>query len=80
MARTQIKFKLPELSSSAKFQSHFNVSDELCGYDVILGRDFLRENKLDILFSEDVMRWNDMDIRMKSSEGVCQGGKCYCLL
>jgi hypothetical protein len=51
-ARTQVKFKLPELSSSAKFQAHFYVSDELCGYDMILGRDFLREIKLDILFSE----------------------------
>jgi hypothetical protein len=67
-ARTQVKFKLPELSSSAKFQAHFYVSDELCGYDMILGRDFLREIKLDILFSEDVLRWNDMDIRMKPSE------------
>jgi hypothetical protein len=35
---------------------------------MILGRDFLREIKLDILFSEDVLRWNDMDIRMKPSE------------
>jgi hypothetical protein len=35
---------------------------------MILGRDFLGEIKLDILFSEDVLRWNDMDIRMKPSE------------
>jgi hypothetical protein len=54
--------------SGGLFLSGVNKRDELCGYDMILGRDFLREIKLDILFSEDVLRWNDMDIRMKPSE------------
>ena len=59
----------PEFSKSLKYDS---IQARLfrqpsCRYDVIIGRDFLNEAKLDLCFSDGNMRWSDRVVPMKKA-------------
>ena len=56
----------PEFSPSLKVSSQkFNVFEQQCRYDAILGRDFLQNVGMELNFSEKNMKWADRVVPMK---------------
>ena len=65
--RTKINFALPELSSSLLIRTDVFLCKDLSErYDLIMGRDLLRELKLKMDFEHDVIEYHDLKIPMRS--------------
>ena len=66
------QFTIPELHDDRVIQWQCHVHDNLGGYDMILGRDILRELKIDIQFSDDTIHWDEASIPMKDRDCTVQ--------
>lgn len=58
---------LPEFSYSSKIERAiaYVIDSKYCKYDMIIGRDFLRNNKIDLSFNENIITWLEQMIVMK---------------
>ena len=61
----KVNFKLPELDNHAMISTKVHVTKNDMNYDIIIGRDLLRELKIDILFSTQTIQYNENSIPMK---------------
>ena len=61
----EIKLKLPELSDSAEINVNCHFTKQKSNYDLILGREILRELGINLNFSNNTTNWNDTSIPMK---------------
>ena len=61
----EIKLKLPELSDSAEINVNCHVTKQKSNYDLILGREILRELGINLNFSNNTTNWNYTSIPMK---------------
>ena len=61
-------FKLPELNQSAKIKTKLHVTKMKGSYDVILGRDVLRELGIILDFQSETVTWNESTISMKPTD------------
>ena len=71
-SKVKIDFQLPELSTSADIQCTVNVHNGSLGtYDMILGRDMLKELGIDTCFSDQTIKWPRVngEIPMKPADG-----------
>jgi hypothetical protein len=59
---------LPEFTKQIKIQTlNAHIFDSpSCHYDIILGRDILNQLKIDILYSNKIIRWLDFEVAMKT--------------
>ena len=58
--RTEVKLKLPELSDTAEMSVCCHVSkQQKINYDLILGREILRELGINLDFSNNTTNWKD---------------------
>ena len=63
-AKTQ--FFMPEFSDTKLVEHEMHVVKELGGYDMIIGRDLMRELKISISFEDETMLWDGVVAQMKS--------------
>ena len=61
-------FSLPELHDSAKIIKNLYVTENLGTYDMILGRNTLRELGIVINFNNNQIEWNGAQAPMKKSD------------
>jgi hypothetical protein len=60
--KIQVTFTLPELSPSASVDTTVHVHDgHLSRYDMIIGRDLLKDLGIDVLFSTSTIEWTRMN-------------------
>ena len=60
----KVNFKLPELDTHAVINTKVHVTKNDMNYDMIIGRDLLRELGIDILFSTESVQYNETTIPM----------------
>ena len=68
-----IEFQLPEFTTTRKVKwefFHTTSSKTLNGYDCIIGRDLLKELKINIRFEEGIIQWDHVKVPMKDYEHV----------
>lgn len=65
--RCEMQFYLSEFSESKQINWTFSVLPEGCTlpYDFIIGRDLLSELKMDILYSDNIVTWDDLKLPMQ---------------
>ena len=66
----ETKFKDPELNQSAEISKKLHVTQMNGRYDIILGRDILKEIGLVINFHAETVRWNNSIIDMKPPDCI----------
>jgi hypothetical protein len=73
---------LPEFSYSRKITKTkaYVVESKHCKYDMIIGRDFLRNNKINLSFENNTITWLEQTIVMKPNEFWDQKRNWYDLL
>ena len=64
----EIKLKLPELSDTAEINVKCHVTKQKSKYDLILGREILRELGITLNFNNNTINWSDTSIPMKPVE------------
>ena len=62
----EVKLKLPELNVTAHIFAPFHVTSQKSNYDVIFGRDLLRELGINLDFQNNSFIWKETEIPMKS--------------
>ena len=62
----EVKNKLPELNFSAHIFTPFHATSQKSNYNVIFGRDFLREFGINLDFPNNFVDWKATKIPMKS--------------
>ena len=62
------EFAIPELNPTSKVSYDLHVAPELGAYDVILGRDVLRELGIVLNFNLQIVIWNHACISMKPAD------------
>jgi len=83
--KTYIELKdivLPEFSCTCKIENAkaYVIDSRHCNYDIIIGRDFMRNNKIDISFKTSTVSWLDNHIVMKPNQFWNQKINWYHLL
>ena len=63
--KVKIEFKLPEFNPSQTFHTKLNVTDQKSSYDLILGRDILRELGINLKFDTLKITMQDNEVDMK---------------
>ena len=63
---SRMKFALPEFSKARQIEHVFHILPENSNlpYDMIIGRDLLRELKMDVLYSDNEVVWDDLRLPM----------------
>lgn len=61
---------LPEFPHSCKIEQAkaYVVDSTNCNYDIIIGRDFLRKNKIHLSFEDDTVSWLNEHVKMKPNQ------------
>ena len=64
---TKVVFTLPEFTETRQITGNFHVLPEnsKLPYDFIIGRDLMRALKIDVLYSEGVVIWDDLRLPMQ---------------
>ena len=64
---SEMQFTLPEFSENRRVQWKFHVLPETSSlpYDVIMGRDLMRNLAMDVLYSEGVIVWDELRLPMR---------------
>ena len=62
----QAKFTIPEMHENKKITWNMDVAKNLGSYDMIIGRDLLKFLGVDLLFSQEVIAWNNAAIPFKN--------------
>ena len=63
--QSDVQLKLPELSDTAEMRVSCHVTKQKSNYDLILGREILRELGIKLDFSNNTTNWKDVSIPMK---------------
>ena len=63
---TDVEFTLNEFSESRRIRWKFHVlpEDSKLPYDMIIGRDLMRKLKMDVLYSDNVVTWDELRLPM----------------
>ena len=62
----EITFKISELNVMAHISAPFHVTTKKSNYDVIFGRDLLRELGIQLDLQNNFTRWQDISLPMKA--------------
>ena len=63
--QSDVQLRLPELSDTAQMRVSCHVTKQKSNYDLILGREILRELGIKLDFSNNTTNWKDISIPMK---------------
>ena len=66
--KTRTSFVIPELHDNRVIDWDLHVTPSLGNYDMIIGRDILQDLKIDILFSKQIVEWDDSQIPFKDAD------------
>ena len=72
-SKSIIDFTLPEFTTTPKISWNFFLTKQstaLGGYDCILGRDLLKELKINLNFKTGIVEWNELRVPMKDYNSV----------
>ena len=61
----EIKLRLPELNATAEITANCHVTNQKSNYDLIIGRDILRDLGIELDFSNNATNWNKIRVPMK---------------
>ena len=64
-SEVKVRIKLPELNTTAHISAPFHVTDQRSNYDVIFGRNLLRELGISLDFQNNFVGWKESKIHMK---------------
>ena len=67
-AKTKVEFTLPEFYENTLLVWKMHVFDQKLNYDIIIGRDLMRELGIKLDFERHRTRWLDVSIPMKRTE------------
>ena len=70
--KCKARFSFPELHDDRKILWDFHVSENLGAYDIILGRDLLRDLGIKLNFEADLVDWDGHDMPMKDRDDGMQ--------
>ena len=71
--RAQTRFTLPEFSVSRVIHSEIHATKQsLGGYDIIIGRDLLRELGIVLDFNRETIIWGDGEVPMKPRDATAE--------
>ena len=65
-----LKFTMPELSTTSQIDWRFHVTKQPMGYDFIVGRDLLRELGIVLNFRHSYIQWDDVQFPMGMASDV----------
>ena len=68
-ATCKSQFTIPELHDNRLIEWEFHVTKSMGAYDMIIGREMMRNLGIDILMSEDTVQWDDSEIPFKDMAG-----------
>lgn len=63
-------FSIPELHDNRHVTFEVHVTPTLGNYDMILGRDFLRDMKINLKFDDETIQWDHVSILFKDIDGT----------
>jgi len=66
--KVKAQFTLPELHDDRMIEWNMHVTKSLGPYDMIIGRDILRFLKIDITFSEEIVKWDGAEMPFKDGD------------
>ena len=64
--KAEITLKMPELNVTAHISAPFHVTTKKSNYNVIFGRDLLRELEIQLDFHKNFIGWKDINLPMKT--------------
>ena len=64
---------MPELHENKNITWTMHVAKDLGSYDMIIGRDLLKFLGIDLLFSQEVIAWNNATLPFKDVSGTSPG-------
>ena len=67
-SKTRSQFILPEFHDNRAIEWDLHIAPDLGNYDMIIGRDLLQDLKIDILFSEQIVDWDNSQVPFKDAE------------
>ena len=65
-------FTIPELHDNRLIEWNLHVTKDLGAYDMIIGRDLLRDLGIDIKFSNETVTWDEHDMPFKDSDSTME--------
>ena len=65
-----VEFMIPELSTTRRVTWDMHVTKQNMSYDLIIGRDLLRELGIVLDFKNNTIQWDDVEMPMKSNQQV----------
>ena len=68
-----INITLPELNPTAHISAQVFVTENKSNYDLIFGRDLLRELGISLDFENNIVSWQHVDIPMKPRDCTVEG-------
>jgi len=66
--KVKAQFTLPELHDDRMIEWNLHVTKSLGPYDMIIGRNILRFLKIDIEFSEEIVKWDGAEMPFKDGD------------
>ena len=63
--KAEITFKMPELNVSAHISAPFHVTTKKSNYNIIFGRDLLRDLGIQLEFQNNFIGWKEINLSMK---------------
>ena len=72
---TELEFALNEFSESRQVRWKFHVlpEDSKLPYDMIIGRDLMRKLKIDVLYTENIVKWDELRLPMHEVKANGEG-------
>ena len=71
-SKARAEFCIPELHDNRMITWDVHVADKLGNYDMIIGRDILKDLGIDLCFSDETVIWDEHDIPFKDADAEVQ--------
>lgn len=70
--KTRAQFTIPELHDNRLIEWNVHVAKNLGAYDMIIGRDIMKDLEIDLLFSSQTITWDSAQIPFKNADATEQ--------
>jgi len=74
--KVKAQFAMPELHNDRLIEWNMHVTKSLGPYDMIIGRDILKFLKIDIRFSDEIIKWDSAEMPFKDGDASTKEECC----